>query len=419
MSRNPSTGVTGCSRRGAAVLMSLSLLLAVWAGSMVAPGTAVASEPVSAPTATAAPTLPVVAGGQEAVTAVASEGAIDLSGEWRYQVVSAVEDSLFDPATDDSAWPTTVAPGRWADQGIGGEDVIAVVYRRTVEVPAEWQGNPIGISAWFYPGGSVVHVNGEVVEPQGSLFALFADVGDLLHYGQSNVIAVSTTGDGIRELAEVGPPLLGPVGQRILTKVVRQDVTIPAPDMPLSANLFSPEGGEGLPAVVFAATGHADYSLKDDWQVLNEDMARQGIVSLAVAFNKFTAPEFDAVFQYLSALDSVDPERMALVGAMKATQPTVQAAIASENVRAVILVSSAKIPEIAQLGDRPVLFICSEKETGAPTCSFARKMADQITGPHQILTLPGKSTGVNVLDTDWNQVRAAMLDWLERYLVSR
>jgi hypothetical protein len=91
----------------------------------------------------------------------------------------------------------------------------------------------------------------------------------------------------------------------------------------------------------------------------------------------------------------------------------VKAAIANPSVRALVLISSAKIAEIAQVGERPVLFVCSDKETAARTCSYAKKMADQLTGRHDILVLPGKSTGVNVLDTDWNQVRAGIMGWLE------
>ena len=52
------------------------------------------------------------------------------------------------------------------------------------------------------------------------------------------------------------------------------------------------------------------------------------------------------------------------------------------------------------------------------------------TGEHKALVAEGiqrlsergalrVESGVNVLDTDWNQVRAALLDWLQRHLVTR
>ena len=164
----------------------------------------------------------------------------------------------------------------------------------------------------------------------------------------------------------------GPLGQKRLTRVIRTDVSIAAQPRPLPASLFIPEGGKQLPLVVFAATGHADYSIKDDWRQLNDDLARLGYASLSVAFNRFTPQEFDAVFTYAAGLDGVDHSRMATVGAMKASRPVVLAAIGSPDVRTVVLVSSARVPEISELGRRSVLFICGDKEANVPALSAAR-----------------------------------------------
>jgi hypothetical protein len=352
----------------------------------------------------------------DVVTGVVREGAIDLSGTWRCKAVAQVEDSLFAAATDDSAWQRVQAPGRWADQKINAERAPAVVYRRTVKVPAEWQGRQVGISAWFCAGDSIVSVNGREVDPEGPPDALTADVSSLLRYGQDNFLAVSTTGDGIHELAESGPPLLGPLGQRHLTGVIRTDLNIPALPKPLAASLFLPEAGKQLPLIIFAATGHADYSIKDDWRQLNDDLARMGYASLAVVFSKFTPQEFQAVLQYAAALDGVDHSRIALVGAMKATRAVTLAAVAQPDVRTVVLVSSARIPEIAQLGERPVLFICGDKEASVPALSAAREMAGMLAGPHDIAALTSSAGGVALLDTSWNELREALLVWLGKYL---
>ena len=355
----------------------------------------------------------------DVVTGVGPEGAVDLSGTWRCKAVAQVEDSLFAPATDDSAWQSVQAPARWADQKINAEGAPAVVYRRIVKVPAEWQGRRIGISTWFCAGDSLVSVNGQEVDPNGPPNALTADVSSLLHYGQDNLVAVSTTGDGIRELAEAGPPLLGPLGQRRLTRVIRTDLSIPVEPRQLSASLFLPEDGKQLPLVIFAATGHADYSIKDDWRQLNDDLARMGYASLAVVFSKFTSQEFQAVLQYAGALDGVDHSRIALVGAMKATRPVALAAVMDPDVRTVVLVSSARIPEIAQLGERPVLFICGDKEATVPALSAARDMAGVLVGPHDVATLTSSGSGVALLDTSWNGLREALLVWLGKYLRAR
>lgn len=352
----------------------------------------------------------------EVMTAVARDGAVDLSGEWRYKVVPQVEESLFLPSTDDGAWPVTLAPARWAAQGIDRDTTAAVVYRRTFDVPPEWQGKAIGISAWFQPDGSLVYVNGEEVDPEGPVNALYADVSSLLQYGRKNLIVVSAAGDGIRELAEAGPPLVGPIGEKLLTKVVRTDVSIPTGGQPLRANLIFPEGRGRLPVVVFAATGHADYSLKDDWLALNDDLARLGYVSLAVAFAKFTPTEYEAVFRYVGGLGMADARRIAMVGAMKATRPTLLSALGNGDVRAIVLVSSARIAEVSQVGERPVLFVCSEKESSVPALSAAKEMSDSLTGPRDILVLPGRVSGVTILDANWNRFRAALRDWLAKYL---
>ncbi len=356
------------------------------------------------------------AAADDLVTGVAREGAIDLSGAWRCAAVPQVGDSLFSSSTDDSTWQSVQAPGRWADQKANAEGMPAVVYRRTVKVPADWKGKQIGIAAWFCGDGSLVYVNGQEVDPSGPPNAMYADVSSLLLYGQDNLIAVSTTGDGVRELAEAGPPLLGPIGQRHLTKVVRTDISIPVQPRALSASLYRPDGGQDLPLVIFAATGHADYAIKDDWRQLNDDLARKGYASLAVVFYKFTPQEFQAVFQYAAGLEAVDHSRIALVGAMKATRPAALAAIANPDVRTLVLVSSARIPEIARIGERPVLFICGDKEASVPALSAARGMADSLAGPHDIAVLSSTESGTALLDTSWNGLRAALLGWLAEHL---
>jgi len=364
--------------------------------------------------AACATALPAAA--DEMVTGVARDGALDLRGPWRCKAVSQVEDSLFAPGTDDSGWQIAPAPARWADQKVNAEGAPAVVYRRTVMVPADWQGRQIGISAWFCGRDSLVYVNGQEVDPDGPPNALYGDVSSLLRYGQENLVGVSTTADGIRELAESGPPLLGPLGQKRLTRVIRTDVSIAAQPRPLPATLIMPEGGKQMPLVVFAATGHADYSIKDDWRQLNDDLARLGYASLSVAFNRFTPQEFDAVFRYAAGLDGVDHSRMATVGAMKASRPVVLAAIGSPDVRTVVLVSSARVPEISQLGQRPVLFICGDREASVPALSAAGDMAAALTGPHEIAALASTESGVALLDTSWNGLRDALIAWLGKYL---
>ena len=98
------------------------------------------------PTATPPPALP----NQIEIPDVVEEGGVPLVGQWRYQVVPEFTPEVAAPEFDDSGWVTVQAPAPWPDQGmgdrVGAGDV--VVYRRQVDVPAEWAGQPIGISAW-------------------------------------------------------------------------------------------------------------------------------------------------------------------------------------------------------------------------------------------------------------------------------
>jgi hypothetical protein len=357
-----------------------------------------------------------VAVAQDVVKAVAPDGAIDLAGQWRCQAVSQVDEALLSAKTDDSRWASVEAPGRWDVQKANPQGLPAVIYRRTVAVPADWKGRQVGISAWFCGTDSLVYVNGQEVDPSGPANSLYADVSSILRYGEENLVAVSTTGDGIRDLAEAGRSLLGPIGQKTLTKVTRTAVNVPFQPKPLPANLFVPEGKTGLGLVIFASTGHADYSIKDDWKQLNDDLARRGYASLAVQFSHFTPEEFAAVLSYASNLGVVDHSRIALVGTMKAGRPAALAAVANPGVRTLVLVSSAKIPEIAQMGDRPVLFVCGDRESSVPALAAAHQMSEGLTGPHSIATLASTASGVALLDTSWNGLREAFLGWLDQQL---
>ena len=64
-----------------------------------------------------------------------------------------------------------------------------VVYRRQVDVPAEWAGQPIGISAWADPFGTQVLVNGQRVEPLRTPFAPYGDITALVTPGSPATIA--------------------------------------------------------------------------------------------------------------------------------------------------------------------------------------------------------------------------------------
>ncbi len=105
-----------------------------------------------APAAAPPPTALTVAEGQETITDVSLTDAIELTGLWRFRQVEMFSEEMTTPDYDDSTWDQVRAPAPWSEQGL--EDRVGkakvVIYRRQVQVPADWEGKPIGISAWFW-----------------------------------------------------------------------------------------------------------------------------------------------------------------------------------------------------------------------------------------------------------------------------
>ncbi|MCR4406633.1 MAG: hypothetical protein NUW24_06900 [Anaerolineae bacterium] len=310
------------------------------------------------------PTPLILAEGQEAITDVSLTNVIELSGLWRYQQVEMFNAEMTEPDYDDSGWAEVQAPASWSEQGL--KELVGqarvVVYRRQIQVPAEWQGKPVGISAWFNPYDSSVFVNGQRVEPVRKPFAPYADVSGLLKYGQNNTIVVTTIYDGVLEMAEVGPARLGLIEQRAVTQVLQEDVVIPVEGGEADAALVRPATGQGLPALVFVSTGSHGLGEKTEWLELAADLARQGYVSLPVAL-KIQEPEGAlAAVSYLRSLSFVDPAHIVLVGADRGGETVILAAIQDARIAGVVVISGPPVNEIAQLGQRPILLLAAEDD---------------------------------------------------------
>jgi len=374
-----------------------------------------------APSAAPPPTLtPLAVGeGQEAITDVNLTDAIELTGLWRFRQVEIFNEEMARPDYDDSGWNRVYAPAPWSEQGLG--DLVGkakvVVYRRQVQVPADWEGKPIGISAWFNPHDSLVFVNGQRVESARKPFAPYADVSELLKYGQANTIAVTTLYDGLFEMAEAGPARLGPIEARPVTQVLQEEVTIPAEKGEADATLVRPAAGQGLPALVFIATGSHGMGVKTDWLELASDLARRGYVSLAVAL-KVQEPEgaLTAV-DYLRSLPVVDPTRIVLVGADQGAETVILAAVQDLQIPGVVVISGPQMDEVAQLSQRPILFLAAEGDRRGLVLEQAREMAKLAQGPCQVVALPGDGHGTYILVNAWNAARQALLGWLRQNVV--
>jgi len=370
------------------------------------------------PQITPAPSVPL---GREAIVDVSLDEAIYLAGRWRYRQVEFFTEQMAQPGFDDSQWAEVDAPATWAAQGLGaltGESAL-VVYRRQVEVPVAWQGKSVGISAWFNPYASQVFVNGARIEPARKPFAPYADVSTWLRYGEPNTIVVTTLYDGIFEAAETGPPRIGLLTERLVTRVLHEDVTISTEEGDADATIIRPAARHDLPGLILIATGAHGLPEKTTWFDLADDLARQGYFCLALALPVQRPSGVIAAVDYMRSQPWIDPERIVLFGADEGARTAVLAATQDTRIRGVILLSAPQVDEVADLGSRPILLMASRKDRHGFVLEQAQNMAQQVQGPHQVVALPGDGHGTFVFTNAWNAARQALLKWLAEYLPVR
>ena len=154
---------------------------------------------------------------------------MSLTGEWRHQVVSMFTPEMAGPEFDDRLGDRAGARSL-PDQGMGDrvEAGDVVVYRRQVDVPAEWAASP-SASAPGNPGTQVL-VNGQRVEPLRTPFAPYGDITALVTPGSPATIALVTQFNrrvGIRRCRRAAP---GPLGTRYVTEVLREVGIFATPD---------------------------------------------------------------------------------------------------------------------------------------------------------------------------------------------
>ena len=355
-----------------------------------------------------------LAPGEEAIRDVSLVEATSLEGKWRFQQVERFDPLMTQPEYDDNQWAEVDAPAPWAEQGLG--DLVAtgavVVYRFQVKVPGEWQGQEIGISAWFNPYYGGVYVNGKAVEPLRKPFAPYAEVSGLLKFGEVNTIVVTTQYDGYLQFTDSGPLRIGPLVERPMKKIVHEDIKITAKDGEIEATLIRPEKGEGFAGLVLDATGSHGLAERDPWFDLADDLARQGIVSLVLVLSQQAPEGVLAGVEHLRSLGKVNPQKIAVFGVDQATQSVVAAAVADPGIAGVILLSPAPAESVAELGSRPVLLMASQDDRRGMALKQAQEIADQSSGPATLVTLPGDGRGTFTFTTVWNQVRSGLLEWL-------
>ncbi len=130
--------------------------------------------------------------------ASAEPASIGLTADWRFMADpgQAGRNAGWDaPEFDDGGWHTVAAGKSWEAQGFPGVDGTAW-YRKTVEIPASWEGNRV----WWVMGGMndacVVYCNGTRVNAYGDHnditcadTPIIVDMTPRVRFGAANVIA--------------------------------------------------------------------------------------------------------------------------------------------------------------------------------------------------------------------------------------
>ena len=364
-----------------------------------------------APNVPASTLVPAQAGsGQELLPAVSESAAISLAGKWRAQKVAAFSDELVAPDFDDSTWAEVTAPAPWSEQGFseleGTPDM--VVYRRKVDVQRAWKGKAVGISAWFNPFNGRVFVNGTAAEPVRKPFEAYADVSELLKYGESNTIAVTTMYEGYSEFTESGGPRIGLIDQMAVMAIQREETEIAGN----KATFIHPKREGQYPVVVFNFTGSHFMAEREAWYDMGDDLARAGIASLALALGNQRVEDIQVALDYLRKSGLVDEQKIFLLGGGQGAPTMLDAALQDPAIAGLILISAPPLKNLNPLDARPVLFIASQGEQHGLILEQAQESAKGVTNT-KVVALPGEGSGTFIFSSVWSQARKALIDFVQ------
>jgi hypothetical protein len=348
--------------------------------------------------------------GHELIPGVSESAAISLAGKWRARQVEAFSDQLMAPGFDDSSWTEVTVPASWSEQGFGNLEgtPTMVVYRTKVDVPRAWKGKVIGISAWFNPFNGRVFVNGTPVEPARKPFAAYTDVTKLLHYGESNTIAVTAMYEGYSEFTQGGLPRIGLMDQIAVTAVQHEEIDIAGN----KGTFIHPKQAGAYPVIVFNFTGSHFLAEREVWYEMGDDLARAGIASLALALGNQKMEAVQAALEYLRQNESVDKQKIFLLGGGQGAPTMLDAALQDPNIAGLILISAPPLKNLNQFDSRPILLIASQGEQHGLILEQAQQSAAGVTNA-KVVTLPGEGSGAFIFSSVWSLVRRALIDFVQ------
>lgn len=131
--------------------------------------------------------LPDTVGGLKSFT-------IDLNGTWRFHPTP--QPGFWNPDAAVNDWANIEVPGEWVMQGFVAPLDKGVGYRRTVAVPADWEGRRVKVRFDGVYCGSTFWVNGEEIGwHDGGFSPIEYDITDFIEPGNENVLALSVIND--------------------------------------------------------------------------------------------------------------------------------------------------------------------------------------------------------------------------------
>ena len=148
---------------------------------------------------------------------------------------------------------------------------------------------------------------------------------------------------------------------------------------------------------------------------LGEELARQGIVSLALALPQQKVESVQAAVDFLRQSGMVDVQKIYLFGVDQAAPVMLDAAVKDPQIAGLVALSPPQLKGMDKFGDRKLLLLVSEKDQSGRLLTWAQESAAAVPGS-QLIPLPGDGHGTFVFSTLWSDVRQALLGRLQRAL---
>lgn len=119
---------------------------------------------------------------------------LSLNGLWHFKTLKdpLTERNFVHPdSADRSGWDSLAVPGNWDTENEYANYRGTAVYRRTVDLPADWEGGTINLRFEAVNETAKVYINGHYVGSHRGGYTPFEfNVSDLMIYGAKNTIAV-------------------------------------------------------------------------------------------------------------------------------------------------------------------------------------------------------------------------------------